>query len=80
MYDETIIVREEHMRCSKNPNSLILHVAKAVQDHYGCPWRAAEDVTLTVKRIMVAQGWTVKIPRTDRTPEPVPAIRQADML
>lgn len=58
-YDETIKVSEERMKYATNPDDPITEVALAVQQHYDCPWRAAEDVTLTVRREMIAKGWKI---------------------
>jgi pseudouridine-5'-phosphate glycosidase len=61
-FDETIHVTEEAMKCAANPNDPITDVALAVQEHYGCPWRAAEDVAIRVRHIMREQGWNVTRP------------------
>jgi len=65
-YDEIINVSEARMKYATNPNDPITAVALAVQRHYECPWRAAEDVTLTVRREMLAAGWTLTKPNTSR--------------
>ena len=63
-HDETIRVIEETMTCAANEDDPITEVALAVQEHYGCPWRAAEDVAIRVRNIMRAQGWTVTRPNS----------------
>jgi len=61
-FDETIHVTEERMICASNADDPITDVALAVQKHYLCPWRAAEDIAIRVRNIMREQGWTVTRP------------------
>jgi hypothetical protein len=68
-YDETIIVKEDQMRQAANPEDPITAVALALHEHYGCPWRAAEDVAVRVRRIMIDSGWSILPPEQPEKPQ-----------
>lgn len=55
-------VREDQMRQAANPDDPITAVALALHEHYGCPWRTAEDVAVRVRRIMIDSGWSIRPP------------------
>jgi hypothetical protein len=57
-----ILVREKKMLSAHNPIDPITAVAAALHEHYGCPWRAAEDVAVRVRRIMIDSGWSILPP------------------
>lgn len=67
-YNEKIMVMESRMKCSRDAEHPITHVASEIMKHYECPWRAAEDVAIQTRRIMTEQGWTLTPPNVTHDP------------
>lgn len=64
-YNERIVVLEEKMKCCKDPESPLIEIALKVMEHYKCPWRASEDITVQISHMFIDAGWTIEPPKKE---------------